>query len=649
MGRKKTSKNITGKLMKHRKGFGFVSCEGFDRDIFISADSMGGAMDGDEVEIDLIPEYLWRESPEGIVTKVISRSVTEVAGTFVRSKKFGFVIPESRKYNEDIFVRKKYFSGASKGDKVVVEIIKYPDKRNSAEGRIVEIISRAGKPGGDIKAIARSYGMRETFPSRVNAEAAAMKKRGIKGQDISGRRDLRGRKLFTIDGADSKDFDDAVSIERLENGNYLLGVHIADVAHYVKEDGPMDKEAFKRGTSVYLLNQVIPMLPKALSNGICSLNPHEDRLALSVDMEVTPEGVVLDHNIYESIINSVERLIYDDVSDIIEKDDKVLKRRYSHIKDDLIMMNDLALVLAKNRHDRGSLDFDLDEARITLDDKGIPVEIDVAGRRSANKLIEEFMLLANETVAEHFFWLQMPFIYRVHEKPDIRKMEQLRIFLKNFGIVMKGSSAEIHPKAVSTVLDQVKGKSSENIINSVTLRSMQKAFYSTECEGHFGLALKYYCHFTSPIRRYPDLMIHRIIKENIKNGVSAGMIKHFKKKSEDAAEQSSMAERRAIEAEREVEKLKKAEYMVSHVGESFDGIISGITDFGIYVELDNTIEGLVRIEELRDDYYDNDRENYMLRGRKTGRTYRLGDRMRVTVDNVNMEKREIDFIPAYRQ
>ena len=649
MGRKKTSKNITGKLMKHRKGFGFVSCEGFDRDIFISADSMGGAMDGDEVEIDLIPEYLWRGSPEGIVTKVISRSVTEVAGTFVRSKKFGFVIPESRKYNEDIFVRKKYFSGASKGDKVVVEIIKYPDKRNSAEGRIVEIISRAGKPGGDIKAIARSYGMRETFPSRVNAEAAAMKKRGIKGQDISGRRDLRGRKLFTIDGADSKDFDDAVSIERLENGNYLLGVHIADVAHYVKEDGPMDKEAFKRGTSVYLLNQVIPMLPKALSNGICSLNPHEDRLALSVDMEVTPEGVVLDHNIYESIINSVERLIYDDVSDIIEKDDKVLKRRYSHIKDDLIMMNDLALVLAKNRHDRGSLDFDLDEARITLDDKGIPVEIDVAGRRSANKLIEEFMLLANETVAEHFFWLQMPFIYRVHEKPDIRKMEQLRIFLKNFGIVMKGSSAEIHPKAVSTVLDQVKGKSSENIINSVTLRSMQKAFYSTECEGHFGLALKYYCHFTSPIRRYPDLMIHRIIKENIKNGVSAGMIKHFKKKSEDAAEQSSMAERRAIEAEREVEKLKKAEYMVSHVGESFDGIISGITDFGIYVELGNTIEGLVRIEELRDDYYDNDRENYMLRGRKTGRTYRLGDRMRVTVDNVNMEKREIDFIPAYRQ
>lgn len=649
MGRKKTSKNITGKLMKHRKGFGFVSCEGFDRDIFISADSMGGAMDGDEVEIDLIPEYLWRGSPEGIVTKVISRSVTEVAGTFVRSKKFGFVIPESRKYNEDIFVRKKYFSGASKGDKVVVEIIKYPDKRNSAEGRIVEIISRAGKPGGDIKAIARSYGMRETFPSRVNAEAAAMKKRGIKGQDISGRRDLRGRKLFTIDGADSKDFDDAVSIERLENGNYLLGVHIADVAHYVKEDGPMDKEAFKRGTSVYLLNQVIPMLPKALSNGICSLNPHEDRLALSVDMEVTPEGVVLDHNIYESIINSVERLIYDDVSDIIEKDDKVLKRRYSHIKDDLIMMNDLALVLAKNRHDRGSLDFDLDEARITLDDKGIPVEIDVAGRRSANKLIEEFMLLANETVAEHFFWLQMPFIYRVHEKPDIRKMEQLRIFLKNFGIVMKGSSAEIHPKAVSTVLDQVKGKSSENIINSVTLRSMQKAFYSTECEGHFGLALKYYCHFTSPIRRYPDLMIHRIIKENIKNGVSAGMIKHFKKKSEDAAEQSSMAERRAIEAEREVEKLKKAEYMVSHVGESFDGIISGITDFGIYVELDNTIEGLVRIEELRDDYYDNDRENYMLRGRKTGRTYRLGDRMRVTVDNVNMEKREIDFIPSYRQ
>lgn len=642
---KRSRKAITGILMKNRKGFGFVECSQYDRDIFIAADSMGGAMDGDEVEVDMIPEYLWHESPEGIIVKVLNRSMTEAAGTFTRSKKFGFVTPESRKYKEDIFIRKKYFSGAANGDKVVVHITRYPDRKNSAEGKIVEIISRAGQPRGDIKAIARSYGMRETFPSRVSAEASAVKKRGIRRCDIEGRRDLRGKIIFTIDGADSKDFDDAVSIEKLENGNYLLGVHIADVAHYVREDGHMDQEALKRGTSVYLLDQVIPMLPKALSNDICSLNPHEDRLALSVDMEVTHEGTVVDHEIYESIINSSERLVYDEVSDLIENNDPDIKKRYGHIEKELFMMNELAVALAKNRHERGSLDFDLDEAYITLDEKGIPINVDIAGRRSANKLIEEFMLLANETVAEHFYWLQVPFIYRVHEKPDLKKLEQLRIFLKNFGIVLKGGSGSIHPKAVSMILDQAMGRGNENVINSVTLRSMQKAFYSTECGGHFGLALKYYCHFTSPIRRYPDLMIHRIIKASLHNGISVSMLKHLKKRAERAAELSSLAERRAVEAEREVERLKKAEYMSYHIGESFDGIISGITDFGIYVELENTVEGLVRIEELKDDYYDHDRDNYTLKGRRTGRVYMIGDRMKVTVDNVNLARREIDFIP----
>ncbi len=633
-------------MKKHRRGFGFVTCENMEKDIFISPDSMGGAMNGDEVEIDLIPEYLWQDSPEGIVTKVLNRKLTEVAGTFEKSKKFGFVVPDGKKLNEDIFIRKKYFSGAKKGDKVVAQIIRYPDKHNSAEGKIVEIISRAGQPGGDIKAIARNYNMRETFPSKVNAEAKAVSRRKITADDIKGRRDLRGKKIFTIDGADSKDFDDAVSIEMLENGNYLLGVHIADVAHYVKEDGPLDQEALERGTSVYLLDQVIPMLPKSLSNGICSLNPHEDRLALSVDMEMTPDGTMVRHEIYESVINSVERLVYDDISNLIEKNDRQTGERYSHIRDELFMMHNLAVRLSKLRHDRGSLDFDLDEAYIVLDKNGIPSSISVAERRSANKLIEEFMLLANETVAEHFYWMDAPFVYRVHEQPAADKIEQLKIFLKGFGITLRGTPGGIHPKAICSVLDSAKGKPGEDVVNSVTLRSMQKAFYSTSCEGHFGLALKYYCHFTSPIRRYPDLMIHRIIKESLHAGLNEKTAKHFRKKAVYAADQSSVAERKAVEAEREVEKLKKAEYISYHVGEIFDGVISGVTGFGIYVQLDNTVEGLIRIDELRDDYYDFHKEKYALVGRRTGNVYRLGDEVRIVVEHVDMDRHEIDFAIA---
>ena len=647
MTKKKKRNVLTGEMIKHRRGFGFVRCENMDRDIFISADSMGGAMNGDTVEVDLIPEYLWKNSPEGIVSRVVRRKTAEVVGTFDRSRKFGFVVPESRKFREDVFVRKKDFSGARKGDKVVVQITRYPDRNNSAEGRITEIINRAGQPGGDIKAIARSYDMRETFPSRVNAEAKAMKRRGITEEDIRGRRDLRNKKIFTIDGADSKDFDDAVSIELLDNGNYLLGVHIADVTHYVREDGSLDMEALKRGTSVYLIDQVVPMLPKALSNGICSLNPHEDRLTLSVDMELTPDGTVVNHEIYESVINSAERLVYDDVSDLLEKNDREIGDRYAHIREELFMMNNLAVRLSKNRHDRGSLDFDLDEADITLDERGMPSDISIAKRRSANKLIEEFMLLANETVAEHFYWLQVPFIYRVHEKPALDKMEKLKVFLRSFGITIRGSAGSMHPKAISSILDEVKGRPHENVVNSVTLRSMQKAFYSTECAGHFGLSLKYYCHFTSPIRRYPDLMIHRIIKYCMKNGISEKTSKHFRKKAQEAAEQSSIAERRAVEAEREVEKLKKAEFISCHIGESFDGVISGVTDFGIYVELENTVEGLIRVDDLRDDYYDFDREKYALTGRRTNNVYKLGDEIRIIVGYVDIDRREINFLPAW--
>lgn len=635
---------LTGTLSKHRQGFGFVECEELDRDIFVSAGSMKGAMNGDEVEVDLIPEYLWKESPEGIITRVLNRKTTEVVGTFQKNKKFGFVVPESRKGCDDVFVRRKDFSGAQRGDKVVVQITKYPDRYNSAEGRISEIISRCGQPGGDIKALARTYDMRETFPSRANAEAKAMKKQGIRTEDLTGRRDLRDKRIFTIDGADSKDFDDAVSIEQLENGNYLLGVHIADVAHYVREGGALDKEALKRGTSVYLIDQVIPMLPKALSNDICSLNPDKDRLTLSVDMEINQDCEVVRHEIYESVIKSSERLVYDDISDLIENDDPVMSKKYAHIKDDLIMMNELAMRLREKREDNGSLDFDLDEANIILDDRGIPERIDLADRRSANKLIEEFMLLANQTVAEHFYWLEIPFVYRVHEKPETEKIEQLKIFLRSFGINLKGSGDNIHPKAISSVLKQVKGESCENVVSSVTLRSMQKAYYSTLCDGHFGLSMKYYCHFTSPIRRYPDLMIHRIIKKVINDEMSGKMMKHYRKKAEEAAEQSSAMERKAVEVEREVEKLKKAEYMSYHIGEEFDAVISGVTHFGIYAELENTIEGLIRIDDLMDDYYDFHAQKYALIGRHTNKVYKLGDRIRIIVDDVSRERREINFL-----
>ena len=643
MAKKKKRKMHTGILSKHPRGFGFVTCEDIEKDVFIAAGSMGGAMNGDEVEVDLIPEYLWKQSPEGIIVKVLSRQTEEVAGTFEKSRKFGFVVPESRKYREDIFIRKKDFAGAQRGDKVVARITKYPDHENSAEGKIVEIISRAGQPGGDIKAIARSYDMRESFPSRAAAEAKAMKKRGIRPEDLRGRRDLRNETIFTIDGADSKDFDDAVSLKILDNGNYLLGVHIADVAHYVEEDGPLDKEALKRGTSVYLIDQVIPMLPKALSNNICSLNPGEDRLTLSVDMEITPDGELAGHEIYESVIHSKARLVYDDISDMLENDDEEMLRKYSSIKEDLYAMGRLAALLREKRSQRGSLDFDLDEAHIRLNNKGIPVSVDIAERRTANKLIEEFMLLANETVAEHFFWLEVPFIYRIHEKPAFEKVEQLKIFLQSMGMTLRGSADSVHPRELSSILKSVEGKPSEGVVNTVTLRSMQKAFYGTSCEGHFGLALKYYCHFTSPIRRYPDLMIHRIIKSVLQDGIDVKKMSHFRGAAEEAAEQSSVAERKAIEVEREVEKLKKAEYMSYHIGEVYDGIISGTTSFGIYVQLENTVEGMIRIEDLWDDYYDYVPEKYALVGEHTGRMYKLGDSIRIVVDNVDIDRHEIDF------
>ena len=643
--RKKQRPAVTGILSKHKKGFGFVMPDegSFDRDIFISPSDMNGAMEGDRVEVDLIPEYLWEQSPQGIITKVTDRKLKEVAGFFDKGKKYGFVVPVDRKHNEDIYIPKKAFSGAKNGDIVVAAITGYPDRKNSAEGKITGILARAGEPGGDIKAIIRQRGLFFTFPSKAAAQAKAISKAGVGEQDMAGRRDLRGENIITIDGADSKDFDDAVSVKRLDNGNFLLGVHIADVSHYIGEDSPLDKEALKRGNSVYIINQVVPMLPKELSNGICSLNEGEDRLTLSVDMEITPEGDITEHNIYESVIRSKHRMVYTDVSDIIENDDRELAAKYSDIYDMLMDMKELAQILRSKREAAGSLDFDLDEAYITLDEKGVPVSVNLCERRTANRMIEEFMLAANKTVAEQFFWLELPFVYRVHEKPDAEKMQEFRTFLMGLSIRLKGEGGNIHPKALNEVLEQVAGTSYENVVNTVMLRSMKKAFYSTECEGHFGLSMKYYCHFTSPIRRYPDLIIHRIIKEYLHGGIDDERIAVLSKKTQEAAETSSVTERAAIELERDVEKMKKAQYMSYHIGESFEGVISGITGYGMYVELENTIEGLVRLDRMYDDYYDAYPEQYRIVGQRTNKVYSLGQRVSIIVSDADYYEGTIDF------
>lgn len=661
----KNAEVIQGILSKHKRGFGFVTPiineeeaeinDKVKQDIFIAGKNLNNAMNGDTVSVILFPASNDNKSREGIVDKIIIHGVKEIIGTFQKNKNFGFVVPDDKHFNnEDVFVKKNDWKNAETGDKVVVEITKYPEEGNSAEGKITEVISRFGETGGDIKALIRQYNLFQTFPSRVNAEAKAVSKINLLKEGIApiteeeckGRVDLRNKKIITIDGADAKDLDDAISIEKLPNGNYLLGVHIADVSHYVTEEGPMDKEALKRGTSVYLVDQVIPMLPKSLSNGICSLNPDVDRLTLSVSMEIDSTGEVANHDVYKSIIHSAHRMVYDDVSDMIEENAVDLISKYDDIYKEILIMKELADILHKKRDLRGSLDFDFDEAYITLDDAGIPITVETAERRTANRIIEEFMLIANETIAEHFYWLETPFVYRVHEKPAPDRMDEFKSFVRGFGITMKGNTENIHPRVLSDMLKEVKGQSYENVVNTVMLRSMKKAFYDVSCDGHFGLGVKFYCHFTSPIRRYPDLIIHRIIKEVIDGGVSDKRIKQLKKKVNVASELSSKAERHAQELEREVEKLKKTEYMLYHIGECFEGVISGVTNYGFYVELPNTIEGLVRIETLSDDYYDYEQTKYRFIGQGSNKIYGLGDKVKIQVARANIEDREIDFIIA---
>ena len=622
---KRESERIRGTIEKHKKGFGFIRQEE-GADFFVAPDKMAGAMNGDTVEAEILPTYMTRRSHEAKVVQILERKTTELVGTFEKHKHYGFVVPDDRKVGQDVFVKRDFARNAQTGDKVVVKITSYSDDTHSLEGKITEVIAREGQPDSDVLSLIRAYGLYETFPSRVNAEAKARSREPITEAMIAegGRLDLRGKTIFTIDGPTAKDLDDAVSIEMLTNGNYLLGVHIADVSHYVAEDGYLDKEALKRGTSVYLINRVVPMLPKALSNGSCSLNEREDKLTLSCIMEIDGEGNVIDHSIRESVIRSAARLVYDDVSDILEYDDQQHKKKYSNIADDLKLMGELAAILRHRRKQKGSLDFDISEAVITLDEAENPVAVELEERRTANRLIEEFMLVANETVAEHFFWLNSPFVYRIHEKPDPEKIMDLKTYLMNFGIKLKGSADNIYPKTLADIIADIEDKPYESVVNRVMLGTMKKARYSTECEGHFGLAFRYYCHFTSPIRRYPDLIIHRIIKEYITGRMTEEKLEKYRSETERAADISSRTERIAQELEREVDKMKKAQFMQAHIGEEFEGVVSGVTDFGVYVELANTIEGMAFASEL-------------------ARPYQLGEKVRVRVMDARPQDRQIDF------
>ncbi|SCG83020.1 ribonuclease R [Proteiniborus sp. DW1] len=634
---------VVGRLQCHQRGFGFLIPDNKElKDVFVSAQDMNGALHGDKVVVRLITKNSEGRRQEGEVIRILERVNKTIVGVYENSKNFGFVVPSDTRINMDIFIPKSEINGAKTNEIVIVEITKWPEKRRNPEGKVIEILGHKNDTGTDILAILKKYGLPEDFPEEVYAEADRIPEE-IREEEIKRRLDLRDKNIFTIDGADAKDLDDAISIEKLENGNYKLGVHIADVTYYVREKSPLDKEALKRGTSVYLVDRVIPMLPKKLSNGVCSLHPGVPRLTLSILMEINNNGKVVDHQILETVIESKERLIYDDISDLLENDDPVQKERYAHILEDLKLAEELCRILTRMREERGSIDFDFPESKIILDDKGKPIDIRKYDRRIANRIIEEFMLISNETVAEYMYWTDIPFLYRIHEDPDMEKINEFNKFIHNFGYHLKGSQ-EVHPKELQELLKKIENTREETIINTLMLRSLRKAKYSAEAEGHFGLAAKYYTHFTAPIRRYPDLQIHRIIKEFINNKIDEQRIEKLRTLLPRVAEHASETERTADEASRETEDLKKVEYMASRIGQEFDGIISGVMPFGIFVELGNTIEGLVHISTLVDDYYEYDQPNYRFIGEMTKKIYRIGDEVRIRVVGTDMANRQIDFV-----
>lgn len=623
-----------------QRGFGFVTIEGEDQDIFIPGDATKGALHGDKVMIIIKNEQTGRRK-EGAVVNIVERNSNEIVGTFEKSKNFGFVLPDSQKFGKDIFIPKEHTKGAVSGHKVVVKLTNYGDATTNPEGKVIEILGHVNDPGVDIMSVVRAYDLPVDFTEEVMRILNQVPEE-IDPEEVKNRRDIRNITTVTIDGEDAKDLDDAITLSK-ENDVYRLGVHIADVTHYVKEGAPLDKEALKRGTSVYLVDRVIPMLPHKLSNGICSLNPGVDRLALSCFMDIDAKGNVLGHEIAETVIRSDRRMTYTNVAKIVEGSDEEVIKEYEELVPLFLLMQELAEVLRERRHKRGSINFDFPESKIVVDKQGKPLEIKPYERNKATKIIEEFMLIANETIAEDFFWQEIPFVYRTHDNPDEEKIQKLAIFINNFGYSLKLGQEEIHPKELQKLLIKVEDTPEEALISRLTLRSMKQAKYTVVNTGHFGLSAKYYCHFTSPIRRYPDLQIHRIIKENLNGKLSEKRTQHYEKILYEVANHSSKTERRAEEAEREVEKMKKVEYMMDHIGETFEGVISGVTSWGMYVELPNTIEGMIRVSEMDDDYYIYDEERYQMIGEHTKKVYKLGQKVTVEVVNADKLQRTIDF------
>lgn len=633
---------VSGRIQGHERGFAFVIPDEEGDDVFIPAESLNGAMHGDKVVARVNKKSSSDKRMEGEVLRVLKRANVTLVGSFDKSASFGFVVSDNKRISGDIFIPKNEFNGAKKGQKVVVEITKYPEQRRNAEGKVIEIIGNINDPGTDILSIIKSYNLEDEFPEDVVQQVDKIGD-AITEAMIKGRRDLRKLRMVTIDGEDAKDLDDAVSIEVLENGNYRLGVHIADVTNYVTENSPLDMEALNRGTSVYLVDRVIPMLPRKLSNGICSLNPQVDRLSFTAMMEIDKTGRVNSHEIFESVINIDERMTYTNVYKILVDKDEELLERYKQVVPDFNVMHELALILRKKRFKRGAIDFDFPEAKVILDEKGKPIAVKKYEITIANQIIEEFMLICNETVAEHFFWTNTPFVYRIHEDPAEEKITALNEFIYNLGYSIKGIN-KIHPRALQDLLEKVKGTTHERIISMVMLRSLQKAKYSNESVGHFGLAAKYYCHFTSPIRRYPDLIIHRIMKLYLKGGMNEQKINQLEGILPEIAKQCSERERMADEAERETKDLKKVEYMKAHEGEIFEGIISNVTNFGMFIEMDNTIEGLVRMSSMEDDYYNYDDRHFCLIGERTHKTYKIGDEVKVLLAKADISTKKIEFV-----
>ena len=641
--RKAQSAALIGTFTAHPKGFGFVEIEGREEDIFIPETETHGAMHKDTVQVMLLPGTSGKRA-EGTVIRIVERGIKELVGTFQQSKNYGFVVPDNQRILYDLFIPKEYCKGAVNGHKVVAEITDYGTSGRNPEGKVKEIIGHSNDPGTDILSIVYGYELPLEFPEKVLHQAERVPEE-ISDADRLGRLDLRNTKMVTIDGEDAKDLDDAVSLT-FDGTLYHLGVHIADVSNYVQENSALDREALKRGTSVYLVDRVIPMLPHRLSNGICSLNQGVDRLALSCLMDIDRKGNVVSHQMAETVICVDRRMTYTAVSRILEDKDPDTVKEYEELVPMFEQMGELSQILREKRKKRGSIDFDFPETKILLDKNGKPVEIKPYERNRATRIIEDFMLIANETVAEDFYWQQVPFVYRSHENPDPEKMQKLALFINNFGYGLKGIRDEVHPKEIQKLLGRIEGTPEEPMISRLTLRSMKQAKYTTECNGHFGLAAKYYCHFTSPIRRYPDLQIHRIIKDVLRGRMNEARAAHYEEILPQAALQSSTTERRADEAEREAERMKKAEYMESRIGNVYEGVISGITNYGIYVELPNTVEGMIHVSNMYDDHYFYREESCDMVGMATGKVYTLGQKVRIQVRDADRETRTVDFMFA---